>query len=99
MSESAISPSQDLRIWLQISRDPMIWLNTHPLSPLSRRQARPATHKKTEKERQPRERVDEEPNHTTARNPGHLLNIQYCTLSKAFMNLLVNQVCFKSSLP
>ncbi len=52
MSESAISPSQDLRIWQQISRDPMIWLNTHPLSSLSRRQARPATHEKTEKERQ-----------------------------------------------
>jgi hypothetical protein len=42
---------------------------------LSRQEARPATHRKTEKERQLPDRrvgegVREEPNHTTARKPG-----------------------------
>ncbi len=53
-----------------------------PLPPsLSHHQAGPATHRKTEKERQVAdsgggEGVGEEPNHTTARKPGPLIIIQ-----------------------
>jgi hypothetical protein len=53
----------------------MLWLL--PPAPLSRQKARPATHCKTEKERQladgkGREEMGEEPNHTTASKPGLL---------------------------
>jgi hypothetical protein len=51
----------------RLSRVHMIWLLPHPLPLLSCQQARPATHRKTEKERQlcsreGEERVGEEPN-------------------------------------
>ncbi len=51
----------------------MIWLLPH-------RSPRPATHGKTEKKTQladGREGMGEEPNHTTAKNPGPQLIIQY----------------------
>jgi hypothetical protein len=63
-------------------------------APLSRQQARPATHKKTEKERQLAEGkgmgkgVGEEPNDTTARKLGiqySLMNAQYVGKSKIFV--------------
>jgi hypothetical protein len=55
----------------------MIWLLSHPLPRLSRHEARPTTHRKTEKERQLAarrrgKRVGEEPNHMTARKFGPL---------------------------
>jgi hypothetical protein len=55
----------------------MIWLLAHPLPPLSRKQARPATHRKTVKARHlvgetggGGRGMGEEPNHTTARKLG-----------------------------
>jgi hypothetical protein len=55
----------------------VIFRSTPTPSPLSRQKAGPATHRKTEKERQlvdgrGRKRVGVEPNHTTARKPGPL---------------------------
>jgi hypothetical protein len=56
----------------------MIWLLPHPLVTthisFSRQKARPATHRKTEKERQlvEWEGVGKEPNHTIARKPDPL---------------------------
>jgi hypothetical protein len=56
-----------------LSRGRMIWFLTQPLS---RQQAGPATHRKTEKERELAdgrgEEGGEEPNHTTTRKPGPL---------------------------
>jgi hypothetical protein len=57
----------------------MIWLLTHPITPLP-------TDKKTEKERQLDDTrggkgVGEEPNHTTARKPGNLNNSIFSELT------------------
>jgi hypothetical protein len=70
----------------------MIWLPQPPPS-LSRQLAPPATHRKTEKERQVAdsrgmERAGEEPNHTTTRKPGPLQLIQY-TLSKCNAGVII----------
>jgi hypothetical protein len=65
-----------------INREPgflvVVWFSSSRPPPLShRQQARPATHRKTEKEIQRaygrgEEGMGEEPNHTTARKPGPL---------------------------
>jgi hypothetical protein len=65
----------------------MIWLLAHLLSLLFRQQARPATHRKTEKDTDillmgdgGRKGVGEEPKHTTARKHGPLNIINFFTL-------------------
>ncbi len=76
------TPSPESTEWfIEGQASSPILLLVHPL-PLSRQKGRPATHRKTEKERQLAhgrggKGVGEEPNHSTARKPGPLQIIQY----------------------
>ncbi len=66
------------REYWMIYRTPGFGSTLTPSPPLSRQQARRATHRKIEKERQHADGSGgEEPNHTTARKPGPLHTIQY----------------------
>ena len=83
--KSTEAVAENIKLFIEVqdflpSYDLVIWLIPHPL-PRSHQQSRPATHRKTEEERQYAGRrvelVGEEPNHTTARKPGSLKIIQY----------------------